>query len=443
MASISASTSGSGHRQTRTWALATTTPSETQDEPPLKKRSSVVAAPWQLDILVSLYQQTQHPNEDDRRWAASKTGLEEKWIMNWFQRQRNPKKRSLSVASLTSSLSSGPGAADCQTDVFSAGLYLNWRPPPGDIPDPGSSCTMYFEASTEGAEPKPEQLPAREASVSTDMSLEYPNSPDLPDPVGYSGARISAPSVVQSISITPITLMTRPFYDGSLASHMFSPALPAHREGLWSSPFTMNPTIQQGRQNDPSGIPSIANFLFDVPATGIHLFPSSPSSQFSSNMHQSFSVTQESFVPHHLGAAMFSPPSHIPQPIVPIAFPARLGDLVSLTKRIRATYAQDVVDAIRGSDGDPAPSPESSTNRSDQVEEEEREFGLGSQVIDLTSREEDSEHIKEEDVESSDDELELITPQDEVEMMFPDPEGDKTAKGTFYEMSIEANAAVA
>lgn len=46
-------------------------------------------------------------------------------------------------------------------------------------------------------------------------------------------------------------------------------------------------------------------------------------------------------------------------------------------------------------------------------------------------------------MESSDDELELITPQDEVEMMFPDPEGDKTAKGTFYEMSIEANAAVA
>ncbi|TFK52240.1 hypothetical protein OE88DRAFT_1378181 [Heliocybe sulcata] len=386
--------------RTRSWSArvlaeyeAEQSPPQLQ-EPPSKKRSAVVAAPWQLDILVSLFKQNQNPTEEQRQWVASKTDLEEKWIANWFQRQRNPRKRIQSLAKLTTGVADARALSASRSDTFD---------------DPRATVLSRFE----------DALQKSNDTCYYKMSPEYPSSPDPFESHRHAGADAGASSLVFSTAINPIHLTTHAY-----PSFIQTPDIPTPQD-TWTTPTfgDFPPPVGQAQEQGP---PDISGFLFDrapyerrLVGLGLSALPTSTSDQFSSNVSacapQALRISPSQPEPLVFD---FSAPLHVPAPpAVPISFPMRLSDLVSLTKRIRSTYAQDMAQAIKGSpdlnESSTSPRTALQTSSHEAVGDQE-DYRLA------TSPNGPFTYIKtEDDGSSTEEEPEVITPQDEVDLVFP------------------------
>ncbi|KAF8551697.1 hypothetical protein OG21DRAFT_1498958 [Imleria badia] len=56
---------------------------------PAQRRRPTIAKEWQLAVLRKLHAETRNPTDEQRSAAAAETGLDEKWVRNWFSRQRS------------------------------------------------------------------------------------------------------------------------------------------------------------------------------------------------------------------------------------------------------------------------------------------------------------------------------------------------------------------
>ncbi|KAG8214634.1 hypothetical protein J3R82DRAFT_9712 [Butyriboletus roseoflavus] len=54
-----------------------------------QRRRPTIAKEWQLAVLKKLQSESSNPTERQRSAAAAETGLDEKWVKNWFIRQRS------------------------------------------------------------------------------------------------------------------------------------------------------------------------------------------------------------------------------------------------------------------------------------------------------------------------------------------------------------------
>ncbi|KIJ17818.1 hypothetical protein PAXINDRAFT_154380 [Paxillus involutus ATCC 200175] len=55
----------------------------------IKKKAPVFAKDWQLAILRGLQTESRHITEEQRLAAVEETGLDKKWVRNWFMRQKS------------------------------------------------------------------------------------------------------------------------------------------------------------------------------------------------------------------------------------------------------------------------------------------------------------------------------------------------------------------
>ncbi|KZT27356.1 hypothetical protein NEOLEDRAFT_1240313 [Neolentinus lepideus HHB14362 ss-1] len=415
--------------RTRSWSTRTMASESAQSpsqslEPPCKKRSAVVAAPWQLDILVCLFQQTQNPSEEQRKWAVSKTGLDEKWISNWFQRQRNPKKRIHIIANLTG------GAADAPSPALSAAARTG-SPSRCDTPETGCPAAIAYSSDL-----SKNSIDLREGQVSPhEMSLEYPPLPDPFESNSHAGDRTSSAvsPLVFSSRINPINLTSQPYE--YTPSGIRTGDIPTPHDAFWPSGGSSHFPGQGESQDSSRNLPDISGFLFDrepyerqLLGLGLGVLPCSPSNQFSSNMATITPQMLRFSLPQHDSPVVdsFNVALHaIPPPTLPISFPVRLSDLISLTRRLRKTYAQDVAQAV-GESPDPARNsivPEI-VDKDATDGAPENQGGQNAAV-----KKESSKLINVEDDagNSTDEEPELITPQDEVNLAFPVPEKELSA----------------
>ncbi|KAH9980306.1 hypothetical protein BGW80DRAFT_1454804 [Lactifluus volemus] len=113
-------------------SLHSTRPSSKRGE------SRLVAEEWQLQILRELHQKQPHPSIEQRRLLATQTGLNVKWIANWFKRvNRTPRKK---VESLANGAPSQPQAAATSCSVSGHSLK------PASVAEPRSSEGTPSEA---------------------------------------------------------------------------------------------------------------------------------------------------------------------------------------------------------------------------------------------------------------------------------------------------------
>ncbi|KAF9221596.1 hypothetical protein BS17DRAFT_881722 [Gyrodon lividus] len=54
-----------------------------------KRRQPIFAEEWQLAVLRKLQTESRRPTEEQRLAAVAETGLDEKWVKNWFTRQKS------------------------------------------------------------------------------------------------------------------------------------------------------------------------------------------------------------------------------------------------------------------------------------------------------------------------------------------------------------------
>ncbi|KAH9948871.1 hypothetical protein B0H21DRAFT_206122 [Amylocystis lapponica] len=365
--------------------------------PPTVGYRRVVANGRQLVLLNQLYQRTgEHASKEDVANTARETGLEERWVKKWVQRQRKSRARKSTGTAST---------------VSSADNSLCLEAPCA----PTSSVTTVSDpASSTSAVPRNERLTPT-VSRQPRPFIQY-----QPAPSGYSPIQVTRPGA-------SFTVPLRPVFSSEDADTQPLAVSPAGSRHTIQNAYSWLPS-QDAQPSVPAAFPvPPAQTELTQSASSLYLSQlllesghSIPYAVLSSEPPQYFSgcspplasraSSVPSLQPHSvsvLGGVHFPPP--------PVAFKMRFADLVALMKRIRTTFEEKLMAAMTGSEDVPWDTDlyiESRMLRLSAASTADYGFPAeGAEVrADACLGEEETE----------DDEDEVVTPGGELEMFFGD-----------------------
>ncbi|KAF9806216.1 hypothetical protein IEO21_08778 [Rhodonia placenta] len=408
-------------------------PTCTKKPPP----NRVIADDRQLVILKSLWQCGPNPTKEHVLRAVRDTGLKEKWIRDWMQRQRR-KKRSLAAGSAygnssSTRASSSSGSVSGTGSAISASLRIK------QYEDLGNGIAHKIK-SLEASGGREEHT-SLEARVSSTLKSEAANDPEashytLPD--GFLGMR----SLSQSPSLGYIPLafpMMIPgafehglgsgsgsyVYGGTQHSNMYSqPAVPSAPV----LPPVPSQITQAQTQDGGSNMFYLAQLLLDATDALPHdaLLDPEPSSYLSALSQSptgvlSFAPSLQSHSTSVLGHVTTGSDAYSRFPPAPVAYTAPYSDVAALTKRIRVTLEDN---AKRVSDAE-SPAGMDTPEQSSLTRETDAPFEARLARDAIMQREESTKKDSggpprvavspaAEEEEEADEEVEALTPTDEI-----------------------------
>ncbi|KDQ62613.1 hypothetical protein JAAARDRAFT_44906 [Jaapia argillacea MUCL 33604] len=379
-------------------------PSPSKDYPQTKKRNMVTAAPWQVEILKTMFEKTQYPTEDEKKLAVEQSGL-----------HRNPKKRRASKTKKGSSSNISVPSTIAESDPSPPASPVGNNFPPSSsssasvLSQPSQSLPSFMFPTLPDLY-QPHFLPNGVFSSATESFYGAPWSTKPPHMSSHSLLESTAVSESQKIPFRQFT------EKGDV-----DPMMEEHRL----------PTSHPSSLSEVQAVHDIASLLFSPvhkwPTTIHNAAPTSTlrtSHTFSAFSGEQFRVSRSSntqaAIPKE--SALLNPPpismafsSWASSPNVrpagfPVSFPARLSDVLNANKRLRTAYLAELGVCA----GQSVISPHQGLERSAHAPP-----AVGEANTAPVSR--SDAHEAEE---SDDDAHEAITPQDEISIHFPSPKLD-------------------
>ncbi|EMD40154.1 hypothetical protein CERSUDRAFT_92648 [Gelatoporia subvermispora B] len=356
----------------------------------------VVASEWQLVILKKLGEQTGLENvpKEEIIQAAAETGLEQKWIRKWLSRrrvhQRAHPRSSTAEASISSE--STTGTPLLPKDSLNAGQ-------PVALPKNGGGVNRVLlpNPSGEGTKPGDQGTSNLQGHPSPALS-GTPNSVQVAHPGTSFTVPLRSPILHPEASADPTQALSDDIFN--MRSSTRSPSLgyiplafpvtyvPAGHQAYVDSspdssgdidlataqlqypigPFDVDavpqvPSVQShietGYAQDRSSpdMMYLSQLLLETSQPGaldtvsVPLPVSSAPSDFSVRSRVTYSMYSSSLVPSTYSTlAAQASASTVRFGPLPVAFKTRFGDLAALTKRIRATFEEDVLSACQPQD---------------------------------------------------------------------------------------------